>query len=165
VTMTNELDIELNRLLESLSMASEKMSDVLKMEHEYLTKYNREGLLTIIDEKKQLGQLTETQTRTLHKHLTQKGVANGVYGLKKHLKSLTGSDDDQLLTLWLNIESLIEKNKTYNERNGAIVELNRKHAQRSLDVLRGQTGSPVSETYGADGYTQKEKNTRNISIV
>jgi len=93
------------------------------------------------------------------------GIKKGIYGLQNHLETRPKPDDNQTLKLWLSIEILLKKNKTLNEGNGAIVELNRKHTLRSLDVLRGQTGTQANETYGSDGYTQKEKITRNISIV
>jgi len=163
--MKTELDTKLNQLLESLSTANLKMSDALKKEYECLTKYNNEELSTIIDKKKELSLFIENQTRTMHKHLIKMGIKKGIYGLQNHLETRPKPDDNQTLKLWLSIEILLKKNKTLNEGNGAIVELNRKHTLRSLDVLRGQTGTQANETYGSDGYTQKEKITRNISIV
>jgi len=163
--MKTELDSKLNQLLESLSTANLKMCDALKKEHECLTKHDNEELLTVINEKKQLSLLIENQTRTIHKHLIEMGLKKGIYGLQTYLETRPKSDDNQTLKLWLSIEILLKKNKTHNEGNGAIVELNRKHTLRSLDVLRGQTGTQANETYGSDGYTQKEKITRNISIA
>jgi Flagellar biosynthesis/type III secretory pathway chaperone len=69
-----------------------------------------------------------------------------------------------LETSWQNIQSLAEDNKTLNHSNGAMIELNRRHVQRSLEVLRGQVGKETS-TYGADGQAMKSKISRNISTV
>jgi len=163
--MKTELDIKINQLLESLSTANLKMSDALKRECQCLKKHDSEKLLTIIDIKKELSLFIENQTRTLHKHLIKSGIKKGIYGLQTYLETRPKSDDNPSLKLWLSIEILVKENKTINEGNGAIVELNRKHTLRSLDVLRGQTGTQANETYGSDGYTQKDKITRNISTA
>lgn len=164
--MKNENHHQLLELLQSLLNASQKMKETLQDEQDFLTAYDNEGILHVTATKKQITALIENHTKTLHKHLLNIGVPRGLYNLSTYLEQLTSTPDTKhLIKLWAGIEAFTIENKTANETNGAIVELNRRHAQRSLDVLRGQSGASIMDTYGSDGHAKKGKISRNISIV
>lgn len=164
--MNDENHHHLLELLQSLLNASHKMKETLHDEQGFLTAYDNEGILKVTGVKKQITSLIENHTKTIHKYLLNIGIPRGLYNLSAYIEQLTSTPNtEQAIKLWASIEAFTIENKTANETNGAIVELNRRHAQRSLDVLRGQSGASTMDTYGSDGHAKKGKISRNISIV
>lgn len=163
--MNNEINSQLQQLLTPLSQLSTDMCELLDAEHNCLKDSANEGLVAILDNKKKLSYSIEEHTRAIHKLLLTAGQNNGIYKLQQNLQSSNLDSSRLNLELWQDIERLIAKSKTLNEANGAIIELSRQHSQRALDILRGQAGASPSKTYGANGYTQNEKITRNITVA
>ena len=154
--------VELIRKLENISS---ELNSVLKQEQAILKSQDSKQLMTLSKEKKTLVSELEKHTKTTHIFLNNMKINKGLYGLSSFISKLKPSDSKELFsTLWSSIETLSEGNKKLNAINGSIIELNRRHTQRCLDVLRGQVGTSTA-TYGSNGQTMKSKISRNISIV
>jgi len=154
--------IELVQIIEN---TSKKFHALLKNESAVLTSQDNEQLVTLAKQKKEMVATLEKQTKTLHISLLSLKVSNGLYGLSDLISSTPKSTDQQLLlAAWTNVKSISDANKKLNEVNGAVIELNRRHTQRSLDVLRGQVGT-TNSTYGANGQAMTGQSSRNISIA
>ncbi len=152
-------------MIQVLENTSSQLNDVLKKEQDILKSNDSQELLTLSKEKKALVSSLESHTKTTHIFLRNMNINKGLYGLSDFLSQIKqGETKTRLTDLWLNIQSFADTNKKLNDINGSIIELNRRHTQRSLDVLRGQTGSTTS-TYGADGQTMKGKTSNNLSIA
>lgn len=163
--MTDHSSAQLLELIQSLENISMQLNEVLKKEHETLSLNDSQQLLALSKTKKAFVSKLESQTKVVHLYLKNIKIENGLYGFTAFLSEQKLSDVSTLLeTSWQNIQSLAEDNKTLNHSNGAMIELNRRHVQRSLEVLRGQVGKETS-TYGADGQAMKSKISRNISTV
>jgi len=152
-------------LVQIIEHTSKQFNELLEKESAILATQDNEQLLALSNHKKEMVLSLEKQTKTLHIFLHSLNINNGLYALSDLISNMPESKEQQLLsTTWLNIQSLSDSNKKLNEVNGSIIELNRRHTQRSLDVLRGQVGT-TNSTYGADGQSMKGKISRNISVV
>jgi len=152
-------------LVQVLENTSKHFNDLLEQESAVLASQNNEELIALSSQKKSMVTTLEKQTKTLHIFLISLNINNGLYGLSDAISNMTVIAEQKLLsTAWLNIKALSDANKDLNEINGSIIELNRRHTERSLDVLRGQVGT-TNSTYGADGQAMKGKVSRNISIA
>jgi len=169
LTRRNNMDIhsykQLLELVQTIENTSKNFNALLKQENALLTSQNTQDLTALSKQKKENALTLEKQTKTLHAFLHRANVNNGLYGLSDFIPAMPDSAEKQALSsAWLNIQTLSESNKKSNEVNGAMIELNRRHTQRSLDVLQGQVGT-TNATYGADGHAMKGKVSRNISIA
>lgn len=163
--MMTKLPEQLLELIQILENLSSQLNDVLNQEQVVLKSNDSQQLLELSKTKKALVSNLEKQTKTTHIFLRNMNISQGLYGLSDFLPQIKSSDEKTLVNdAWLNIQALSDENKKLNNTNGSIIELNRRHTQRSLDVLRGQISTPNS-TYGSDGQTMKTKVSRNISIV
>lgn len=163
--MMTKLPGQLIELIQILENLSSQLNDVLNQEQVVLKSNDSQQLLELSKTKKALVSNLEKQTKTTHIFLRNMNISQGLYGLSGFLPQIKSSDEKTLVNdAWLNIQALSDENKKLNNTNGSIIELNRRHTQRSLDVLRGQISTPNS-TYGSDGQTMKTKVSRNISIV
>ncbi|ORU94554.1 MAG: flagellar biosynthesis protein FlgN [Cycloclasticus sp. symbiont of Bathymodiolus heckerae] len=163
--MTTHSSEQLLELVQTLEHISSQLNDILEQEQTVLKAQDSQQLTILSVKKKSLVSALENHTKTVHIFLHNMNVKKGLYGLSNLISEIKSETEKQLLsTSWLRTQTLSEANKKINEVNGSIIELNRRHTQRSLDVLRGQVGA-TSSTYGADGHAMKNKISRNISIV
>ena len=163
--MTKKSSDQLIELIQQLEHISGQLNSTLKKEHAVLKLKDSQQLLELSDEKKALVTHLENHTKTTHIFLRNMNINKGLYGFSDALSSLAPGGIKTLLEkAWSNIQALAEDNKKLNQINGSIIELNRRHTQRSLDVLRGQASTTTS-TYGADGHAANSKVSRNISIA
>jgi len=152
-------------LVQALENTSKHFNDLLEQESAVLASQNNEELIALSKQKRSMSTALEKQTKTLHIFLISLNINNGLYGLSDSISKMSNVAEKKLLSAaWLNIQSLSDANKNLNEVNGSIIELNRRHTERALDVLRGQVGT-TNSTYGPDGQSMKGKNSRNISIA
>jgi len=152
-------------LVQILENTSKQFNNLLEQESAVLASQNNDELIALSVQKKSMVTTLEKQTKTLHIFLISLNINNGLYGLSNVISNMTITTEKQpLSTAWLSIQTLSDANKRLNEVNGSIIELNRRHAERALDVLRGQVGT-TNSTYGADGQAMKGKISRNISIA
>ena len=133
-------------LLELLNAEAENLKQ--KAEAETITQIatHKKDLVTQLEQfTKQLGQVLATE---------QLVVSND--GIKSYLikAKATGINISESWNCWTRIIKLSESCRTLNEQNGASIALLSRHAQRSLQILRGK--SPLATTYGPDGVTRSE---------
>jgi len=94
---------------------------------------------------KQLGQVLATEKLLMN----QDGVIS--YLAKAKAAGINIADS---ANSWRNIAELSKTCRSLNEQNGASIDLLNRHAQRSLQIMRGKT--PLTTTYGPDGSTRSE---------
>lgn len=163
--MTSKSPDQLIELIQMLENISSELNNVLEREQDILKSNDSQQLLELSNEKKTLVSSLENHTKTTHVFLRNMNINKGLYGFSDFLSQIKPGDTQTLLQdTWLNIQTLADDNKKLNQINGSIIELNRRHTQRSLDVLRGQVSTSTS-TYGSDGQTMKSKVSRNISVA
>ena len=163
--MIPKLPEQLISLIQALETLSNQLNDTLNQERALLSSNDSTQLLALTTKKKALVSSLEKQTKTTHVFLKNIDIKQGLYGLSDFFSQVKPSvEKTSLHDAWLNVQSLSAENKKLNHANGSIIELNRRHTQRSLDVLRGQTGT-ANSTYGSDGQAMKSKISRNISIA
>ena len=163
--MVTKLPEQLIKLIQTLESLSSQLNDTLNQERASLSANDSEQLLELTKKKKALVSNLEKQTKTTHIFLKNMDIKQGLYGLSGFFSQIKPSvEKTSLHNAWLNIQALSDDNKKLNNANGSIIELNRRHTQRSLDVLRGQT-STTNSTYGSDGQALKSKISRNISVA
>jgi len=163
--MTTKSPEQLIELIQMLESISGQLNSTLKKEQAILKLNDSQQLTELSNEKKALVSNLENHTKTIHLFLKNMNINKGLYGFSDFLSQIKSGDTKTLLKdAWLNIQTLADDNKKLNHINGSIIELNRRHTQRSLDILRGQINTTTS-TYGSDGQTMKSKISRNISIV
>lgn len=163
--MKNHLPEQLISLIQTLESLSGQLNDTLNQERTLLSSNDSTQLLALTKKKKALVSNLEKQTKTTHIFLKNMDIKQGLYGLSDFFSQIQASAEKTLLhNVWLNIQALSDDNKKLNNENGSIIELNRRHTQRSLDVLRGQTGT-TNSTYGSDGQAMQSKISRNISVA
>ncbi|MEW5011505.1 MAG: flagellar protein FlgN [Cycloclasticus sp.] len=164
--MTANKPKQLIDILQTMVDLSTQFNELLLKEKKALENSNSELLLDVSTAKKSLAIRLEHSTKTAHTFLNNIKLNKGLYGLGDFIKRMKPSDSQRQLTQhWLDIQSLTEANKQLNDANGAIIELNRRHAQRSIDILHGHTGNNNSATYGADGQAMKKRAGRKISVA
>jgi flagellar biosynthesis protein FlgN len=163
--MITKLPEQLIVLIQTLESLSSQLNDTLTQEQASLSSNDSQQLLALSKDKKALVSNLEKQTKTTHVFLINMSIKQGLYGLSDFFSQIKPSlEKTSLHDAWLNIQALSEENKKINNANGSIIELNRRHTQRSLDVLRGQT-STTNSTYGSDGQAMKTKTSQNISVA
>jgi|TARA_R110002096_G_scaffold268308_2_gene461986 flagellar biosynthesis protein FlgN len=161
---THALD-QLMGLLQTLTTLSNQLNDLLKQEKISLETPNSIDLLTLSSAKKRLVSELENNTKKTHVFLKKINVTRGLYQLNDFISQLKITDKKQVMSdLWSDVQRLSIDNKSQNEVNGSIIELNRRYTQRSLAVLRGQLGGN-NTTYGSNGQSMSSKISRNITTA
>jgi len=164
MTTTNNNPKQLIKLLQAIESISKQFNHTLNEEKEALTTSDSEQLLHLSSTKKKLATQLEQGTKTTHVFLKKLNINKGIFGLSDFIKHMNaGEVKRQLSKQWLNIQQLTDMNKELNTLNGSIIELNRRHTQRSLDVIHGQIDNNSNSTYGADGQATKKNLSRNIT--
>jgi len=95
-----------------------------------------------------VGQLEELH-RARCALLRQAGLEPDRSGVERLLRSL---DDPELGQRWQRLRQAVERCRDANLVNGAVVELNRQHTRRALELLRGH--APEATLYSATGSEQ-----------
>jgi flagella synthesis protein FlgN len=131
--------------------------ELLKAECRQLKAKTDPALLsTLAESKKELVNQLEQFSKQLGQVLaTEKLVVNqdGVLSYLAKAKA-AGINISESSNSWMNITALSKTCRTLNEQNGASIDLLSRHAQRSLQILRGKT--LLTSTYGPDGTTRSE---------
>lgn len=145
---------ELQSQLTGLLTLSHEMQACLLEERVALSNLDIQAMQRLTEHKHAMVTALEQQTLTLHKLLSSAGIQSGIKGLGAWLHNRPNSALKQtLIQDWQNIHELTLANRQMNESNGACVSLSQRQAQRSIEILRGQT-STGAQTYGPDGNTR-----------
>jgi flagella synthesis protein FlgN len=122
--------------------------------------------LNVIVEKKQplINQINQF-SRQMAQVLTTETLPNDQNGMLQYLEKAkaTGLTTDAMRQTWADIIQLSHSCKHLNEQNGASIDILRRHTQRSLHILKGNTHMP--NTYGKDGAAKSERHSRELISV
>lgn len=67
---------------------------------------------------------------------------------------------DALTQRWSRLLGVADECRRQNELNGSLVEIQRRHVQRALDILRG---APETATYGPTGATERRDGSHTLA--
>jgi flagellar biosynthesis protein FlgN len=122
--------------------------------------------LNVIVEKKQplINQINQF-SRQIAQVLATETLPNDQNGMLQYLEKAkaTGLAAENMRQLWADIIQTSQTCKLFNEQNGASIDILRRHTQRSLHILKGNTQTP--NTYGKDGSAKSELNSRQLISV
>lgn len=140
-------------LLQLLSQEVEQAAallEALRAEHLALSERAAADIETAINAKQERLDRFERCEHHRKEWLRRAGVAEERSAIRKFLAAQT-EHADQLVSLWDQLLTLAAECHDQNGANGALVEIHRRHVQRSLDLLRGTQDTP---TYGPGGETR-----------
>ena len=104
-------------------------------------------------------------TQQQNSYLKTINLPEGDNGLRQLLDNKSNGDPQlvEMKTYWIKISKRLAECRHLNEQNGARIELLNCHAQRSLEILKGQSHLPY--TYGPTGIKQKDSSNRSTVSV
>lgn len=145
------------KLLANGLKLTHNLLELLKAEYQQLKQKTDPASLALLAEHKkdvvtQLEQFSKQLSQVLATEklmVNQEGVIS--YLAKAKAAGINIADSSNS---WLNITALSRVCRSLNEQNGASIDLLSRHAQRSLQILRGKT--QLTTTYGPDGSTRSE---------
>ncbi len=122
-------------------------------------------LKNITKEKESIIDQINVLTQQQNSFLSQHGMSDQKDGMAASLEQMINIDPQlgELKTYWIKISDRMTKCHQLNQQNGARIELLNCHAQRSLEILKGQSNLPY--TYGPTGMKQKDQsNSSTVSV-
>lgn len=132
----------------------------LLKETELLTQFqDPEQLTEIATQKKRLATEIEQLYQQLGQLLAAEQLPNNANGIQTYLRraQLAGLDAAISLDNWQQLHDISIQCQALNEQNGASIELLSRHANRSLNILKGKP--QTADTYGRNGATQSSSAT------
>jgi flagellar biosynthesis/type III secretory pathway chaperone len=137
---------------------SQRLLDLLRTEYTLLQKGSPQALQQLTEEKKQ--QLKQVETAVLnHNHfLKQQGYSPDREGTEAYLKQ--SGDNDRTEETWQRFISLLETCHKQNALNGGAVQLNQRHVNQTLDILKGI--GQRDKTYGPGGESRPNTTSKSL---
>ena len=139
---------ELARLLSDELSGTRALLEVLGQESNALAA-DAEGIARAAARKLELVAQLEQVHNARCELLQRAGVRQDRPSMERLLRLL---DEPELTACWRQLREAVQRCRDANLINGAVVELNRQHTRRALDLLRGHT--PEATLYGAAGTHQ-----------
>ena len=145
------------KLLVTGLRGTQKLFELLSHEHDQLKQARDPARLTALaDEKREAVTQLEQFSKQLGQVLATEKLMMGAEGVAHYFNKAKQANFNitDAWQCWANISDLAKKCRLLNEQNGASIALLSRHAQRSLQLLRGK--SQLATTYGPDGTTRSE---------
>ncbi|MFI3121762.1 MAG: flagellar protein FlgN [Methylococcaceae bacterium] len=119
----------------------------------------------IVEKKQPLIYQLNQFSRQMAQVLTTETLPNDQNGMLQYLEKAkaTGLTSDNMRQLWTDIIQTTQHCQDLNEQNGASIDILRRHTQRSLYILKGNTQAP--NTYGKDGSAKRELHSHTLISV
>ena len=139
---------ELHRILLSEKQAFDQLLLLLKKEKTALEQQSIEKLADYSHKKKQITQNMEELSISRNQYLSNSGLnISDSVALSNTLQKLPS----ELQALWQQILVLAENCHRNNQINGKIIQMSKSRVERSLRLIKSQTGDP-GLTYTAKGH-------------
>lgn len=144
----------MGRLLECETEEIVRLGQLLQQEYSALKTNNLAGIESAAYAKQQPLARLETYEQQRNEVLQRANLSSDEIGMQLYLQSA----DAGIKRLWQQLLTLTAQCRQQNQINAALVELSRRHTQRVLTLLRGQTDhqtlyGPAGET-AVDGRSQ-----------
>jgi flagellar biosynthesis/type III secretory pathway chaperone len=137
---------------------SQRLLDMLVKEYDLLQKGSPQALQTLTEEKKQQLKHVETAVLNHNRFLEQQGLSPDREGTEAFIKQC--ADNESMTITWQRFITLLETCHKQNEINGGAVQLNRRHVNQTLDILKGI--SQKDKTYGPSGESKPNSTSKSL---
>lgn len=146
------------KILDNEIEQSQRLLELLRVEHDLLQKGSPQQLQDQLEQKKQ--QLTQVEAAVLthNRFIEQQGLVADKQGTETFIQQC--SENQRVTATWQRFTSLLEACHKQNELNGGAVQLNQRHVTQSLDILRGISQS--DKTYGASGESKPNSTSKSL---
>lgn len=145
---------------------SQKLFELLSQEAENLKhKTAPETISALANSKKETVSQLELFSKQLSQILATENLSLTQEGINQYFQKAqtAGFQTTDAFALWQKITAISKKCQSFNEQNGASIDLLIRHNQRSLQILRGKSHLP--STYGPDGSTETEQFSHSLFSV
>ncbi|PCJ31076.1 MAG: flagellar biosynthesis protein FlgN [Gammaproteobacteria bacterium] len=126
-----------------------QLLSLLEGERDALTKSDSAMIDASTAKKQPLVVKLEKLGRQREMVLASEGFSSGKEGLEAFIENQTGQNATGLTNIVSSLKIIAKACKTHNQINGGIVNVNRQHLQRAMNLLRGRESHPTS--YGPGG--------------
>ncbi|MFZ5620692.1 MAG: flagella synthesis protein FlgN [Pseudomonadota bacterium] len=140
---------QLHLLLSEELQCAVRLESLLTAEGEALTGRDIEPVERLVRDKQTLLQEFEALEARRHELVAAAGFAPDRAGLEACIAHCDSRG--RLAHIWSELMARIRRCQHLNRRNGAVVDISRRHVQQTLTLLRGQ--SPATPLYSPAGST------------
>jgi flagella synthesis protein FlgN len=166
MTMIEKTYPIIDKLILNALQSAEQLYQELNKEAEALKKTQQAELIgNIAANKKQLVMQMEQFNAQLTQVLATENLPNNQESIKEYFRRAesAGMSTTELTNNWTQLMLTCAECRSLNEKNGAAIDLLSRHTKRSLDILKGKP--EFTNTYGADGSTQSDRQTHTLISV
>jgi flagellar biosynthesis/type III secretory pathway chaperone len=156
-TPTTPLDVHFERVIADAM----RLLAVLRHEHTLLNARDASAIEQIAQEKQQYLTQLDNSGRAHSVALRAAGFVHGAQPMQDWLRQTDKRTGSQLTPLWQRLESLLTECREQNQRNGGVIEINRRHTQRALGILLGKPEE--TELYNPGGATSATGYSRTLA--
>ena len=157
-----DLSSAATRLLALLDQEAEQASALLaalRDEHEALQQRVPSAIDSALESKTQRLKVFERTENERRRLLTTLQVPDNREAIGAYLAK-QAEHGPALARQWSHLLAIAEQCHHQNQLNGALVEMQRRHVQRALDILRG---TPENATYGPRGTTEPRSGSHTLA--
>ncbi len=157
----------LTALLERETAGAGRLRELLAREQAALLANDVHALEQVVAEKQGCVVELEAGARERAALLRTAGLPADANGMESCIQSCAacGAGDaagaGDLAALWRSTSALLRDCREMNQRNGGVIETNRRHAARALAILRGQSGNPG--LYGPAGEARADSRSQSLA--
>lgn len=162
--LTSQTITALSSLIESAVVQTQQLFDLLEKEQNALLSEDHAVLESLIEQKLRISQALDYVEIQRQEIMAKAGQnTDNAYMPSFLLENQANSAFKPLLKSWDNLMIWLKKSASQNQLNGILLEKQRQHVQRALNVLFEQTSSP--SVYDAAGSTSQQKYTRSVGVA
>lgn len=136
-----------------------QLLNALEQEHDALEQHSASAIQAALELKtERLAQFERSETER-RRALSSLDIADNRGAIDAYFAD-QAKEMPALAQLWTELLDLAEACRRQNQSNGALVDTQRRHVQRALDILRGE---PDATTYGPDGDTDRRSGSHSLA--
>ena len=154
----------LSQLIETAIVHSKELLALLEKEQQALLAENHDSLEAIIEQKLRISQTLDYVEIQRQEIMTNAGESTDSDAMQSFLLAhQKNSGFKPLLKSWQKLLDALQKASDQNQLNGILLEKQRQHVKRALNILFEQSNS--SSVYDANGGTAQPKYTRSVGVA
>ena len=154
----------LSTLIESAVEQTKELYHLLENEQQALLSEDHEALENLIEQKLRVSQSLDHVEIQRQEIMANAGQStDNAFMPRFLLANQANSEFKPLLMSWGNLMAWLKKSASQNQLNGILLEKQRQHVQRALNILFEQSNTPP--VYDAVGGTAQQKFTRSVGVA
>lgn len=114
------------------------LNDLLEQEYKALQQRNITQLQELVEQKTTALLQLEENSQTRNQLFITAGITPDKAGLQAFKAELNKTDADAFLTLWNELENILQQVNEKNKRNELVITRNSRNLEQLLSILRGQ---------------------------